>query len=183
MARSSEGNAKTGSEDLAQVIRDRRNQLGMSRQELADTTGVPYPTIAQIETAYRGASPARLGVIARALGLDPKDLYDVLANDTPTQSLVGARRHPGTAAVRHQDASWHANPAYHAPLPPEAAETAADSSPASVAARTTDVVGQVIDGQLGVAALRGGEPQGMVVPAVLRARAECHAASLLGSRM
>src|SRR6478735_10756925 len=80
MARSSQsGGGKTGSHDLARVIRARRGELGMSRQELADSTGIPYPTVAQIETAYRGVSPGRLGIIARALGLDPKELYELLA--------------------------------------------------------------------------------------------------------
>lgn len=89
MARSSQGsNGKTGSNELARVIRERREELGMSRQELADATGIPYPTIAQIETAYRGVSPSRLGVIARALGLDPKELYDLLASDPGSPDLV-----------------------------------------------------------------------------------------------
>ena len=89
MARSSQGsNGKTGSNELARVIRERREELGLSRQELADATGIPYPTIAQIETAYRGVSPSRLGVIARALGLDPKELYELLASDPGSPDLV-----------------------------------------------------------------------------------------------
>src|SRR3954470_8459488 len=95
MSRSpSEGSAKTGSEALARLIRERREGLGLTRQDLADATGIPYPTIAQIETAYRGVSPARLGVIARALGLDPKALYDLLASegeaDAPVPPLAAA---------------------------------------------------------------------------------------------
>src|SRR4051794_19724236 len=78
-----QGSSKTGSTVLAQLIRDRRHQLGLSRQELAEATGVPYSTVAQIETAYRGGAPGRLGVIARALQLDPKELYDVLASEPP----------------------------------------------------------------------------------------------------
>ena len=84
MARSSErpdGSGKTGSDELARVVRERRESLGWTRQQLADATGIPYPTIAQIETAYRGVSPSRLGVIARVLGLDPKELYEVLASE------------------------------------------------------------------------------------------------------
>ena len=84
MARPSErpdGSGKTGSDELARVVRERRESLGWTRQQLADATGIPYPTIAQIETAYRGVSPSRLGVIARVLGLDPKELYDVLASE------------------------------------------------------------------------------------------------------
>ena len=102
---------KTGSPELAQLIRDRRQRLGMSRQDLAEATGVPYSTIAQIETAYRGVSPGRLGVIARALQLDPKELYDVLASapsPAPPQSRISGR----DPVDRTDDDSWHPNPAY-----------------------------------------------------------------------
>src|SRR3954468_20836774 len=115
MARSpSDGSAKTGSEELARLIRDRREQLGMSRQDLADATGIPYPTVAQIETAYRGVSPSRLGVIARVLGLDPKELYDLLAADTSESPPEPTP--PSTAASRDlQAGSWYANPTFAAP--------------------------------------------------------------------
>jgi transcriptional regulator with XRE-family HTH domain len=124
MARSSsDGSAKTGSARLARLIRDRREQLGLSRQDLADRTGVPYPTIAQIETAYRGVSPSRLGTIARTLGLDPAELYEALATDTPSAAGNPASRARSTTRARG-DGDWLPNPAY-AP-PPEAAPPASD---------------------------------------------------------
>ena len=99
MARPSErpdGSGKTGSDELARVVRERRESLGWTRQQLADATGIPYPTIAQIETAYRGVSPSRLGVIARVLGLDPKELYEVLASEGEVGGSAGpAVRGPG----------------------------------------------------------------------------------------
>jgi len=119
----SDGSAKTGSERLARLIRDRRDQLGMSRQDLADATGVPYPTIAQIETAYRGVSPSRLATIARALGLDPAELYDVLASDTPPQASRPARRTRPAARAR-RDSRWLPNPAYAPPPAPKATDLA-----------------------------------------------------------
>ena len=94
MARPSErpeGSGKTGSDELARVVRERRESLGWTRQQLADATGIPYPTIAQIETAYRGVSPSRLGVIARVLGLDPKELYEVLASAGEAGAAPGCR--------------------------------------------------------------------------------------------
>src|SRR4051794_39693201 len=128
MSRSpSDGSAKTGSDELARLIRERREQLGMSRQDLADATGVPYPTIAQIETAYRGVSPSRLGVIARALGLDPKELYDVLASDTGSSASVARRssRRSGPAARSRGNDAWLTNPAYA----PQSAPSMAQSAP------------------------------------------------------
>ena len=127
MARPSErpdgsgGSGKTGSDELARVVRERRESLGWTRQQLADATGIPYPTIAQIETAYRGVSPSRLGVIARVLGLDPKELYDVLASEgevggaPPPMSAAPAR---GRSAQRFRAAgSWHDNPGFAAAAP------------------------------------------------------------------
>ncbi len=103
------------------MVRERRESLGWTRQQLADATGIPYPTIAQIETAYRGVSPSRLGVIARVLGLDPKELYDVLASEgrpadrPPPMSAAPAR---GRSAQRFRAAgSWHDNPGFAASAP------------------------------------------------------------------
>ena len=142
MSRSpSEGSAKTGSDELARLIRERREELGMSRQDLADATEVPYSTIAQIETAYRGVSPSRLGVIARVLGLDPKELYDVLANEATPPSPNRVRRSRPRARVRGDD-TWMANPAYapqSAPLMAESASLAMASDPPS-----PDVVDEVV---------------------------------------
>src|SRR4051812_42118854 len=126
MARPSDRTGKTGSEELARMVRERREELGLSRQELADATGIPYPTVAQIETAYRGASPARLGVIARVLGLDPKELYEVLASEeAPVPEAPAAAR---VAAPR-----WHSNQrfaaAMPAPAPAAGSAPAADSAP------------------------------------------------------
>jgi transcriptional regulator with XRE-family HTH domain len=138
----SNGSAKTGSEALARLIRDRREQLGMSRQELADATGVPYPTIAQIETAYRGVSPSRLGVIARTLGLDPAVLYDALASDTGTSAPAtkSARRSRGAGRASN-DREWLTNPSY-APSAPLLAESAPLAMEA--ASPSTDVVERVV---------------------------------------
>jgi transcriptional regulator with XRE-family HTH domain len=142
MSRSpSDGSAKTGSERLARLIRDRREHLGMSRQDLADATGVPYPTIAQIETAYRGVSPSRLGTIARALGLDPAQLYDVLASDMPSAAGKPARRTRPVTPER-AGSGWLPNPAYA----PQPAPVAADLAPPATEAAppAADVVEHVV---------------------------------------
>jgi transcriptional regulator with XRE-family HTH domain len=124
MARPSDrpdGSGKTGSDELARVVRERRESLGWTRQQLADASGIPYPTIAQIETAYRGVSPSRLGVIARVLGLDPKELYDVLASAGETggpAAPTSAAPTQGRSAQRFRPAgSWHDNPGFAAAAP------------------------------------------------------------------
>jgi transcriptional regulator with XRE-family HTH domain len=138
---SSDGSAKTGSERLARLIRDRREQLGMSRQDLADATRVPYPTIAQIETAYRGVSPSRLGTIARVLGLDPAQLYDALASDTPPAASNPARQTRSTTRARG-DSEWLPNPAYAPPAAPMAGSPV--PPPAEAAPPASDVVERVV---------------------------------------
>jgi transcriptional regulator with XRE-family HTH domain len=165
MARPSDrpdGSAKTGSDELARVVRERRESLGWTRQQLADATGIPYPTIAQIETAYRGVSPSRLGVIARVLGLDPKELYDVLASagetGGPAASTTAAPTR-GRSAQRFRPAgSWHDNPGFAAAAPASpvgrtarAASPAAASRPARPAPprhtdqQSSDVVDNVVE--------------------------------------
>jgi transcriptional regulator with XRE-family HTH domain len=144
MTPSSAGSGKTGSMALAQLIRDRRQQLGMSRQDLADAADIPYPTIAQIETGYRGVSPARLGTIARALGLDPKDMYEVLASDVSSDSIDRTRQSL-TSAGRRDERAWHANPSYLVP-PTQLGAVAADAVPAPpVPPPPPDVVERVVD--------------------------------------
>lgn len=112
MSKPSSPSSKTGSTVLAELIRERRQQLGISRQELAETTGVPYSTVAQIETAYRGVSPSRLGVIARALQLDPKELYDVLASKPTAAPAAPSASAAAPTRQDRGDDSWHQNPSY-----------------------------------------------------------------------
>jgi transcriptional regulator with XRE-family HTH domain len=165
MARPSErpdGSGKTGSDELARVVRERRESLGWTRQQLADATGIPYPTIAQIETAYRGVSPSRLGVIARVLGLDPKELYDVLASEGEAAGPAASMSAPparGRSAQRFRAAgSWHDNPGFAAAAPvspagrpARALPPAADPMPAPGAQlgradqRPPDVIDQVVE--------------------------------------
>jgi len=164
MARSSErpdGSGKTGSDELARVVRERRESLGWTRQQLADATGIPYPTIAQIETAYRGVSPSRLGVIARVLGLDPKELYEVLASEgdvggAPAPLSEAPAR--GRSAQRFRAAgSWHDNPGFadaapvapvgrpSRPVPPTQPRSALPAPTGPSDQQSPDVVGRVVE--------------------------------------
>jgi transcriptional regulator with XRE-family HTH domain len=143
MSKSSSGSSKTGSTVLAQLIRDRRHRLGMTRQQLAEATGVPYSTVAQIETAYRGVSPSRLGVIARALQLDPAELYDILASE-PTAEAPAAPASTSGSTMQQENDSWHHNPNYStAATPPRAAP--ASGAPGPVAASQPDIVARAVE--------------------------------------
>src|SRR5687768_2849839 len=97
--------AKTGDERLAGLIRERREALRLTRRDLADQTGLSYPYISQLETAYRLPSPKAMQVLARVLGVPASDLFKALPSDSEhgqTVDVVGAA--PQAAA------QWIGNP-------------------------------------------------------------------------
>ena len=56
---------KTGDPELGRKIAARRDELGMSRKQLAEETRPSYPYVAQIETGYRLPSTKNQVVLAR----------------------------------------------------------------------------------------------------------------------
>lgn len=80
---------KTGDLELGRKIATRREELGISRKDLAGLTGLSYPYIAQIETGYRLPSTRHQVPIARALGMSLDELFDT--EESP-RGHAGARR-------------------------------------------------------------------------------------------
>jgi DNA-binding XRE family transcriptional regulator len=104
---------KTGSEQFGDAVRRARERRGMSRRDLAETTGLSYPYISQIETGYRMPSTPALRSLADALGLRPDTLFEAIpptGHDAET---------PRPAAAPAASASPFAGP----PTPPAAAPT------------------------------------------------------------
>lgn len=66
---------KTGDIELGRRMAARREELGMSRKQLAAATDLSYPYIAQIETGYRLPSTRHQGSLATALGLSLDELF------------------------------------------------------------------------------------------------------------
>jgi len=60
--------------DFAIKIRNRRHQLGMTQEELAEKADFHVNFIGGIERSTRNPSLTSIIVLARALGLSPKDL-------------------------------------------------------------------------------------------------------------
>jgi transcriptional regulator with XRE-family HTH domain len=60
--------------DFAIKIRNRRNKLGMTQEELADKADLHVNFIGGIERSTRNPSLTSIIRLARALGLSPKDL-------------------------------------------------------------------------------------------------------------
>ena len=67
------GNQKILS-DFAIKIRNRRHQLDMTQEELAEKAGFHINFIGGIERSTRNLSLTSIITLARALGLSPKDL-------------------------------------------------------------------------------------------------------------
>ena len=102
---------KPGSEELSGLIRGRRQELGMSRRDLADATELSYPYISQLETGYRLPSHRVMQVLGKALQVDPAELFEAVASEQ------GAGRIEDQAATK-----FLANPTYDlAPPDPVAA--------------------------------------------------------------
>lgn len=67
------GNQKILS-DFATKIRNRRHQLGMTQEQLAEKADFHVNFIGGIERSIRNPSLTSIIALARALGLSPKDL-------------------------------------------------------------------------------------------------------------
>lgn len=60
---------------LYEIIRDRRNELKLSQQELSEDTGVNVNTIKALETGRMNTSKENISKIAERLGLNIDDVY------------------------------------------------------------------------------------------------------------
>ncbi len=94
---------KTGDIDLGRKIAARREELGLSRKDLAQATDLSYPYIAQIETGYRLPSTRHQVPIAKALGLSLDELFsteDSLPRSRPRRATGSHRPSIGEAVDR-----------------------------------------------------------------------------------
>lgn len=66
---------RTGDLELGKRIAARREELGMTRKDLALATELSYPYIAQIETGYRLPSAKHQMTLSRVLGMSLDDLF------------------------------------------------------------------------------------------------------------
>lgn len=79
------GSSKTGDLELGLKIADRREELGMSRKDLAQAIGASYPYVAQIETGYRLPSTRYQVPLAKALGMSLDELFGTEESLPPTR--------------------------------------------------------------------------------------------------
>lgn len=73
---------------FARVIKEQRERRGMSRSQLAESSGLSYPYISQLETGLRKPSRSAANLIARALDLELDDLERTIPGDPSDQQQV-----------------------------------------------------------------------------------------------
>jgi transcriptional regulator with XRE-family HTH domain len=105
--------------ELGRLLRSRREELGLSRQRLAELTGLSYPYVAQLEGGHRTPSAEAAQDLATALEMPHRQLADLLDREKG----IGTR-----AAERTSD--FLANPYYAAsPRADQLAVGASDVAP------------------------------------------------------
>src|SRR5260370_31484146 len=89
--------AGTKTRNFANVIRERRRQLGLTQEDVARRINRSGPYIAHLEAAKRHPSEKVVGKLANALRLDPRELFllanpgtRVLISEQPKSSGVSA---------------------------------------------------------------------------------------------
>ena len=94
---------KIGTKEFGDLLRTARERKGMSRNDLVEATGLSYPYISQLETAYRKPSPAAIQKLADALGISLDDIFAAMTQPSPQ---------PLSVRKRTDDAGWIPNDAY-----------------------------------------------------------------------
>jgi transcriptional regulator with XRE-family HTH domain len=88
---------------LGKAITIRRVELGLSRNELRDRSGLSYPYVAELEKGKKSASGRALAAIASALEMRPHELLaraESLADETATPVMARAVNEPATTGSR-----------------------------------------------------------------------------------
>jgi len=68
---------------LVRVLKDARKKSGLKQEELAERLGRERTMISLIETGQRRVDVLEFYAIAKALGLNPTELFDELSDKLP----------------------------------------------------------------------------------------------------
>src|SRR6478735_4596657 len=97
---------KIGTKEFGDLLRTARERRGMSRNDLGEATGLSYPYISQLETAYRKPSPAAIRKLADALDVSLDEIFAAMEQPAPE---------PPSVRKRIDDGGWIPNEAYARP--------------------------------------------------------------------
>lgn len=132
------GSDKDRYPQLAELLRSRRDELGLSRKEVCALTGLSYPYVSQLESGYRVPSLASARKLADALALPVDDIAS-LATDTPTPPAAAGPPAPRARASAAGPRTY-ANPAYVDAIAPVASAWVPDPQEWGVPSNLADVV-------------------------------------------
>jgi len=107
---------------LGDAIRARREEVKLSRRDLAERAGLSYPYLSELETGKKRGSPDSIRSVADALGLGQDELWaraDALAGATIEASMAAPPSPLAAAAFRA--------PQPEPPAPTELAQRVADA--------------------------------------------------------
>lgn len=88
---------------FAGLVQSRRRELGLTRKDLVEASGLSYPYVAQLETGQRTPSRRSVARLAEALQLSPDELAAAIPYDEE------APRARTTTTAR---GTWQTNPVY-----------------------------------------------------------------------
>lgn len=93
-----------GAEEFGRRLKARRHELGMSRRDVVEASGLSYPYVSQLESGYRLPSHKSVAMLASALELQPSELSAALPYpDVGSGPLLASPR---------ADDPWRSNPGY-----------------------------------------------------------------------
>jgi transcriptional regulator with XRE-family HTH domain len=84
---------------LGGAIKVVREDLGMSRKDLAGLAGISYPFLSEIEKGLKQPSSRKLGQLAEALGLKPEELVELSKHKAEGGLLVSTNSPSVPSAV------------------------------------------------------------------------------------
>lgn len=119
-------------------LRERREQLGLTRQRVADQSGLSYAYVSQLESGKKfRPSWAALQQLAVGMNVDVHELADkagvaVDGSEAPILLSSGLRKEA-------EDVGWHANPKYQDSMPASAPRAKA-ASPSEVQTARSEVL-------------------------------------------
>jgi transcriptional regulator with XRE-family HTH domain len=99
-----------GAEEFGRLLTARRHELGLSRREVADASGLSYPYVSQLETGYRLPSHKAIAALAGALELDPAELSASIPYESPMPSPRLARSPRHSRGPSRDEERWVSNP-------------------------------------------------------------------------
>src|SRR3954471_22921408 len=97
-ARRGRGTAQEADRHIAARIRERRLELGLTQQQLAELVGVTYQQAHKYEKGDNRVAVGRLYLIARALDVEPAHFFEGLGAGRPTEWGRAARAEVGVGA-------------------------------------------------------------------------------------